>query len=769
MDIQEFPVKLEELCSFSFNFENLIRIIEFLHKSHTQLANEVKDLSKKLLSLDDLKSQIGDLQIKNRQNEIFQKDTGETIKNLQSKILEIDSKMTNINNQAIETSEKVLKYDTYLSSHEDNINKLNKIVEENIKDSKGTDEEIKKCIEQNENNLSSIVKLEKEVEELNQKNLESKDLIQKLEDSKNEMEQLKETVEKNSIETQNTFSNILRSLSELRQNGGNNLTSGGELVGIKGKRTSVKNAPNSGTITEVEFKETNENVKYSQTQIENLQTKFEDLLKKFNNHIEEYENDMKDLEKRYDTIENQLVDMNGDIDDLSQIAKFQRRRSTHQIPNQNDNQSQEDNKSFQKDIGAEINVENILNVFINSKEYKKINDNLRIMTGSIGDKIGRDEIDNFQKVLNARISKLEDKINELKDGGMSIPNRLKNKNNIQGQGSGIDMEFLQQNIEAQINEEVKNVTMEFLKNESKGIDLSQNPSILNLMESITKNSDDINKNYKSIIDIRDMLITHDNDKQMAEIKKKLAKLDEDNRNSKAKLYELAKNLEGSEEEEDVPITQNQNDNAPTIQEPHPGGMTFKEKINVLTATCQNLNEKVKVLEKKNQALTREVKDDIKQNLKNETQKVVDNFKLKLDSFSNKFEHELKNKIDHMGLSSFEHKMNSKFYGDLREKLDKNELRKNNNVINRKIDSLENKISKTLVDTIIDLQMDDQPLLLKKNAKNIDKCASCGQNLPIPYYDQVNMNQSASLNKTSKFKYTINNKDKLPDINEKSNS
>ena len=769
MDIQEFPVKLEELCSFSFNFENLIRIIEFLHKSHTQLANEVKDLSKKLLSLDDLKSQIGDLQIKNRQNEIFQKDTGETIKNLQSKILEIDSKMTNINNQAIETSEKVLKYDTYLSSHEDNINKLNKIVEENIKDSKGTDEEIKKCIEQNENNLSSIVKLEKEVEELNQKNLESKDLIQKLEDSKNEMEQLKETVEKNSIETQNTFSNILRSLSELRQNGGNNLTSGGELVGIKGKRTSVKNAPNSGTITEVEFKETNENVKYSQTQIENLQTKFEDLLKKFNNHIEEYENDMKDLEKRYDTIENQLVNMNGDIDDLSQIAKFQRRRSTQQIPNQNDNQSQEDNKSFQKDIGAEINVENILNVFINSKEYKKINDNLRIMTGSIGDKIGRDEIDNFQKVLNARISKLEDKINELKDGGMSISNRLKNKNNIQGQGSGIDMEFLQQNIEAQINEEVKNVTMEFLKNESKGIDLSQNPSILNLMESITKNSDDINKNYKSIIDIRDMLITHDNDKQMAEIKKKLAKLDEDNRNSKAKLYELAKNIEGSEEEEDVPITQNQNDNAPTIQEPHPGGMTFKEKINVLTATCQNLNEKVKVLEKKNQALTREVKDDIKQNLKNETQKVVDNFKLKLDSFSNKFEHELKNKIDHMGLSSFEHKMNSKFYGDLREKLDKNELRKNNNVINRKIDSLENKISKTLVDTIIDLQMDDQPLLLKKNAKNIDKCASCGQNLPIPYYDQVNMNQSASLNKTSKFKYTINNKDKLPDINEKSNS
>ncbi len=364
MDIQEFPVKLEELCSFSFNFENLIRIIEFLHKSHIQLANEVKDLSKKLLSIEDLKSQIGDLQIKNRQNEIFQKDTGETIKNLQSKILEIDSKMTNINNQAIETSEKVLKYDTYLSSHEDNINKLNKIVEENIKDSKGTDEEIKKCIEQNENNLSSIVKLEKEVEDINQKNLESKDLIQKLEDSKSELEQIKETVNRNNLETQNTFSNILQSISDLKQNG----IVGGEVGGVNvtRKRTSVKNAPSNVTITDSEFKETNENVKFSQTQIENLQIKFEDLLNKYNKHIEEYDNDMKDLEKRYDTIENQLVDMNADLDDLSQIAKIQRRRSTIQLPNQNDNQNQDENKSFQKEFNTEINVENILNIFINS-------------------------------------------------------------------------------------------------------------------------------------------------------------------------------------------------------------------------------------------------------------------------------------------------------------------------------------------------------------------------------------------------------------------
>ena len=71
-------------------------------------------------------------------------------------------------------------------------------------------------------------------------------------------------------------------------------------------------------------------------------------------------------------------------------------------------------------------------------------------------------------------------------------------------------------------------------------------------------------------------------------------------------------------------------------------------------------------------------------------------------------------------------MNNKFYIDLKEKLDKNDLKKNNNMFNRKIDNLESKISKTLVDTIIDLQMDEQPLIIKKNGNGVDVCASCNQ-------------------------------------------
>ena len=146
----------------------------------------------------------------------------------------------------------------------------------------------------------------------------------------------------------------------------------------------------------------------------------------------------------------------------------------------------------------------------------------------------------------------------------------------------------------------------------------------------------------------------------------------------------------------------------------------------MNKTCQTISTKLISLENKNKSMTKEVKDDIKQNLKNETAKIMQQFKVRLESFTNKFEHELKNKIDQIGLSDFETKINNKFHIDLKEKLDKNELKKNNNIIKRKIDNLENKISKTLVDTIIDLQMDDQPLIIKKNVNGTDVCASCNQ-------------------------------------------
>ena len=118
-------------------------------------------------------------------------------------------------------------------------------------------------------------------------------------------------------------------------------------------------------------------------------------------------------------------------------------------------------------------------------------------------------------------------------------------------------------------------------------------------------------------------------------------------------------------------------------------------------------------------------------------------------------------------------MNNKFYVDLREKLDKTDLKKNNNMLNRKIDNLESKISKTLVDTIIDLQMDEQPLIIKKNGNGVDVCASCNQpvnkiNASGGGKEFINANMSNMNNTTIKAKGLNRSLNFTQPINMKSN-
>lgn len=141
----------------------------------------------------------------------------------------------------------------------------------------------------------------------------------------------------------------------------------------------------------------------------------------------------------------------------------------------------------------------------------------------------------------------------------------------------------------------------------------------------------------------------------------------------------------------------------------------KERINYLNTISKNMDAKIIAIENKNKSLTKEIKDEVKQNFKNEIVKIMQQFKILLEGFTNRFENELRFKIDQIGLNDFENKINSKLNVDLKEKLDKNDLKKNNYMI-KKNDNLESKMSKTFVDTLIDIQMDEQPLITKKMEK-----------------------------------------------------
>lgn len=141
------------------------------------------------------------------------------------------------------------------------------------------------------------------------------------------------------------------------------------------------------------------------------------------------------------------------------------------------------------------------------------------------------------------------------------------------------------------------------------------------------------------------------------------------------------------------------------------------------------NEKEDKMEKKLNELHKNMLLIIKQDLKNESLRILDEFKTSLKISIGRIEEQLRQKVDRINLNEMSQKLDCKLSSEIKHKIDKVDLNKNNKTINRKIDSLENKISKVIVDTLIDLQIDEAPLLIKKNLKPFDKCASCNQVLP----------------------------------------
>ena len=129
----DLPVKLEELCKFTFNFNNLIKVINYLHKNNLNLQSELKDINQRLYSLETLKNDIEDMKI---QSINIQKNN----ENLTREFNHMKDTVSKFNNNFIENNkkheifeEKIKELDKEKNAHEKNLNHLNEVVEENIK------------------------------------------------------------------------------------------------------------------------------------------------------------------------------------------------------------------------------------------------------------------------------------------------------------------------------------------------------------------------------------------------------------------------------------------------------------------------------------------------------------------------------------------------------------------------------------------------------------------------------------------------------------
>jgi hypothetical protein len=397
------------------------------------------------------------------------------------------------------------------------------------------------------------------------------------------------------------------------------------------------------------------------------------------------------------------------------------------------------------DDNALININNDFD-YITTDKYKILSDNIKLLSVALNTKPNREDFESLKRNLELKMKKFEILQKNSFDNNRNHLIEFKGQKENSPIMESKTIENIIEKIQLSIKEDLSPLIKDLLLKYGKNIDLSNNLAILEMHKYNKKYFEEMNKNMISLIEKKNKLIK-DLDVKYDVVNDQVIKLTQNINLNNTKINDLIKEIEGSSQDNEDEKDENKN-----VDQLNKGGI--KERLLRLTDLYYEVRDRIVLLEKRYSVFTKEVKEDVKNNLKNETTKIVEQFKNKLSTFTYKFEDELRNKIDQIGLYTFEKRINTKLLVELKEKLDKNELKKSNNAINRKIDSLESKISKTLVDTIIDLQMDEAPLIAKKNSNNLEICASCNQLLKRN--NSINSDGSLSPNKTFGNKFKIRN-------------
>ena len=770
---QILPFRKDDLCKVYLNFENLGKTIDYLHNYSTTLFSKFQAFNVKILKLEErmdsevlkLVKRIENLDSSTRGIRDFMTTNKDKITEMNIKISEDELKINEIEDKIEEFQNEITKNTDMLhlventKKNANNIDLLKQTISQLENKIKLVDSKVDKLIE-SENQSEEEEQKEKEEEKIENKDVTEEKKVEeevKKEDETNKSIKAETPIRKEKSKTKTKkidFKDMKNYIDEYLGEFNKEIIEN-ELKLVKEQihniNEKMKNKSNesenkfkikrSDSLNEIEKGEQfiiSKVVIDRKDEIESLKGTFDNFMKsqKSLEHIlEKYNSEQENIKQNIIEINNELNTNKNDLGNL----------------NQNVEDLNEKSKSFliYEDIKDIIhNIELLLQKY---KEMSKIHE------------INKKDLDLKYNTLNAHINEIRgnQKINALSD----------NSDKIVVQNSDSDEQKI--NL-SQLFNNINNVILDKFNSISKDFDLSQNKSFIQLLNTIQKNSNEIKLNNQQLSELKGSNGTGlIKPKEIQLINQELINNHKNLKILNKKLIEIANSIGGLDfskvelEDKLNSINDLENDQHTSMKEAQEVHETITTKIENLSNVVREMNKKLMGAEKKLNFITKDLRDDMRSNLRMDTYKVIEQFKLKLTSFSDRFENELKNKIDKMGLHVFENKLNSKLSIDLKDKLNKNDLKKNNYMINRKIDSLENKISKTLVDTIIDLQMDEAPLIAKKNHNNVELCGSCNRPLYDSMYnktlDQINqINTNNSTIAGSRNTKIINLK-KLPSI------
>ena len=800
-------------CSTSFlmsvNFDGLKEVIDFLHKNINILNEKINDLNKKFNGFEDIKAQIYENKIK----------TESSLRLLN----ELDERVNNF-------SENLLKNSVKTNSNEEKINKISQEIE-NIQISNNNNLENSSNEKENKEIIDKLFENYKELkEEMQKENSKSNDNIDKINEKINILEQKLNSLNTN-MDINNNINNINNlNINENLKNNNNDINNNNKnsfeekKIYEKDENYMRKNYELlSNKIDKLEQninelyskypKEDNKNyneiipLKESKTivikeiQGNNKENNIIDinnnneLEEKLDKKIKEFSEKLMEMEKEINKIQsdNNIKNYNVNLN-INNEQKLENNLNKEETPlekNKNINSQEKNDKLKEeiKEVVPEKGEENIKEVKLKENLVNKQIAEIKLQINQIKDILSKDEslkkseFNKYSQKLDIQLKDYNNKINKLlekdhlRDKMMENLNRYNNISSYRQKdedNNKLDRKNSNNNyVTFDMLQSFESKTRELIFKYISNLDISSNPLILEIQKGFN-NLKNLEKDLSSKID--EIIIT--NNKNNDFNYNLINELKRETKNSTKKLGSEIERITSLQEEIDFfrvfllgkeedakykSMSQDEKKNELLI------GTSIKEEMTIHGNYLKKLSEGLNKVNSRINNLNKETLILIKKDLKAESSNILEDFKSGLKDSINRIETQLKDKVDKLGLDEFWNKINEQLIAEMNEKIDKKEMNKNNQYLKRKIDNLESKISRTLVDTLIDLQMDEAPLVVKRNFREISekKCASCGQNLPNinngimnNSYDFNNLN--ASQNKIFKPR-NIPEKDKLPEI------
>ena len=774
-------------CSTSFlmsiNFEGLKDVINFFHKNINILNGKINDLNLKFKGFEDIKNQIRENNIKTESSLRLLSELEQKTNNYSQNIIQ-NSLNISLNKEGLENIKEEIEIiksnnnnlfntinDLNTNQNKDNFNKEEINIDNNNVELKNEIEQIKT------ENKEIFEKLFKKVEELELK-------INKKNDSEKTKEELidikKENLEDNIIykDLCNKVKILEEKINKIEEEKTNEI-----IIPAQNKESEIKNIsvdnPNNLIQKQIDIEE---------DKITITKEPYLDKLNQIENKIIKLENDFLSLQLKNNinyTGENQYLIPNTNINE--NIVN----NNSNRIIIDNKNKTNEEMKQ-KEEKDNDDNIDEIKNINEENKiKFKYIENKIMEITSLInelnksissGKYLEKVEHLKFSKIIELQLKDYNDKINGILSKEFinnEVSKRINMTNNIpQSFNYDEDKKGIQKNNnnfnEHELIESLKSTFQIMISENLQKIDISSNSKIIeieqelenqtNIINGLTTKSTEIstknNNNNKNCLELVE--------KTKNEIENSMKILEDQIMNIpkiKEELEFCQALLLGKEEQEkykNMPKEERNNEISLIT--------SVKEEITIHGNYLKKLSEGINKLNNRINNLNKENLTLIKKDLKNESNFILEDFKTGLKTSITKIEDQLRDKVDKLGLDQFWNKINEQLIEEMKQKIDKKELNKNNMYLKKKIDNLESKISRTFVDTLIDLQMDEAPLLVKKNFREIteQKCASCGQNLQNDKNNgllgtSIDFNNFGTNQHKTYRPRNINDKDKLPEI------